>query len=250
MAIKGKRKGKARSGRTVTAGPRPVYVQPKTPLFQRTGMKVVLVLFLEALVFAILVGFDAQSDTERHQEAVTEFSQLVDAAMAQEGAVQSLPGGALVLPELGQTIPTLGTEDAVPEEIVEKAEVWSTQASGAADRVGQVELPEEGSLEPEQRGRLASAREEMERGLLMYSTLADEVGIAAQIDGDLQDQAIASVQEFFLLAGSTFDAGYSQLQEVRDEVGLLPSTATPPGGLPGGLPGGIPGLPGGGVPSP
>ncbi|MDQ4004688.1 MAG: hypothetical protein M3135_00075, partial [Actinomycetota bacterium] len=156
MAIKGKRKGKARSGRTVTAGPRPVYVPPKTPLFQRTGTKVVLILFLEALVFAILIGFDVQSDRERQQDAVNEFTQLVEAAMFQEGAVQALPAGALVLPELGQTIPTLGTKDANPDEILEKTEQWSTLAGSAGERLGQVQVPSE-DLEGEQSAALAEA---------------------------------------------------------------------------------------------
>jgi hypothetical protein len=131
---------------------------------------------------------------------------------------------------------------------VAQAEAWSTQATGTAEEVGQVQLPEEGRVEPQQRAALARAREQMQRGLLMYSTLADEVGIAAQLEGDLQQQALASLQEFLVLAGTTFDAGYSQMQEVRTEVGLEPISAGAPAGLPGGLPGGIPGLPGGGVP--
>ncbi|MDQ4004858.1 MAG: hypothetical protein M3135_00960, partial [Actinomycetota bacterium] len=129
----------------------------------------------------------------------------------------------------------------------EKTEQWSTLAGSAGERLGQVEVPREG-LEAEQSAALAEAAEQMQRGLQMYSTLADEVGIAAQLEGDLQDQAIASVQEFLVLAGTTFDAGYSKLQTVRADLELPTGGGVPPG-VPGGLPGGIPGLPGGEVPS-
>lgn len=249
MAIKGKRKGKARSGRTVTAGPRPAYVAPKAPIFQRTGTKVVAVILIEALLFAVLIGFDVQSDAEREQEAVAGFTQLVEAAMFQEGTVQALPAGALVLPELGQTISTLGTEEADPRQIVGQAEGWSESATGAAERVGQVRVPGD-RLDESLRGELFDSKALLERGLLAYATLADLVGSAAGARGELQDRLVASVQESFVLAGSIFDAGYSKLQAVRGEVGLPTGSAPPGGGLPGGgLPGGgIPGLPGGEIP--
>jgi hypothetical protein len=251
MAIKGKRKSKARSGRTVTAGPRPVYVRPKTPVFQRTGTKVLLVVLAEAAVFLTLVGFDVQSDREHAQDAIGEFSQLVDAAMFQGGVVQPLPAGALVLPEMGQTISTLGTEEADPEQITEQAAGWSEAATAAAERVGAIEVPEEG-LEPEQRLALIEARGSMERGLLAYSTLADAVGITVRAEGTTQQDLIPTVQEQFILAGTIFDTGYSKLQEERRKVGLPTGTAPPGGLVPGGsvpgLPGGIPGLPGGEIP--
>ena len=258
MAIKGKRKGKARSARTVTAGPRPAYVQPKTPMLQRTGTKVALVLLIEALVFAVLVGFDIQSDREREQRALAEFTQLIEAGMFSGGAAQPLPAGALVLPELGQTVSTLGTEEADPEQITQSSEGWSSTATEAAERVGSVRVPEEG-LDPSQRLALTEARNGIQRGLLAYATLADLVGIAARAEGKLQEEMIASVQESLVLAGTIFDTGYQKLQEERRKAGLSTVANTPggmfpgggvpglPGGVPG-LPGGVPGLPGGGVP--
>ncbi len=242
MAIKGKRKGKARSGRTVTAGPRPAYVPPRTPLSRRTGTKVVVVVLLEALLFAILIGFDAQSDGERERAAINEVTQLVEAALFQEGVAQPLPAGALVLPELGQAISTLGTEEAKPKQIAEQAEAWSAGATAAAEDVGAVRVPEEG-LDPKQRVALIEARDGMQRGLLAYATLADLVRIAARGPDRLRQDLVAAVQEEFLLAGETFDTGYSKLQEVRRQADL-PTGTTPPGPIPGGAPGGIPGLPG------
>ncbi len=254
MAIKGKRKGKARSGRTVTAGPRAAHFPPKTPPFQRTGTKVVLVLLIEAAVFSILIGLDVQSDREHEQQAIAEFTQVVEAAMFQGGVVQPLPAGALVLPELGQAIGTLGTEESDPAQISEQATTWSEGATAAAERVGGVEVPEEG-LEPVQRLALTEARNGMQRGLLAYATLADAVGIAARAEGQLQQEMIPTVQEQFVLASTIFDAGYSKLQDERRKAGLQTVANTPGGlfpgggvpGVPGGVPG-VPGLPGGQVP--
>src|SRR5688572_8056397 len=101
MAIKGKSKPKSRRGRVVTPGPRPAYVAPKVPLFQRTGTKFLVVLLAELAFFALLVGFGEQSKNDRHKEAVEEFGTLIDSALARGGsAIQPITGASLILPEL------------------------------------------------------------------------------------------------------------------------------------------------------
>jgi hypothetical protein len=238
MAIKGKGKSKARSGRVVTAGPRPAYVPPKVPLFQRTGAKFTFALVVELAIFSLLVGFGEQSEGDRERSAVGEFTSLVDTALFQGPAVQPLPSGAAVLPELGATLSTLTSADAPPaEDMVEQAQGWADAILAVGDDLSAVEVPAE-DLEPDQILSLTEARTFMERGLAMYAGVAQEVGVAAEIDGEPQKRLIATIQSQLQVAGSTFDAGYGKMQQVRQELGLGTTASVPGGGFPpeGGIP--------------
>jgi hypothetical protein len=239
MAIKGKGKSKARSGRVVTAGPRPAYVPPKVPWTQRTGAKFTFALFIELLVFALLVGFGEQSEGEREKLAVGEFTSLVDTSLFQGPAVQPLPAGALVLPEMATTLTSLTGEDPPPaEDVVEQAEGWSEAVLAVGDDLSGVEVPRE-NLEPEQVLALTEARSSMERGLAMYAGLAQQVAVAAEIEGEPQERLIATIQSQLQVAASLFDAGYGKMQELRRVLGLQTTATVPGGGFPpqGGIPG-------------
>jgi hypothetical protein len=247
MAIKGKKKPKARSGRVVTPGPRPAYVPPKVPLFQRTGAKFVVALIAEALIFSLLVGFGEQSQADRQREKIGQFSALLDASLAPAGdAIQPFPGGAQVLPQLPTRLGELQAPEAPdPDTVIGEAASWSSALNRAADRVATVQVPQE-DLDPDQRLGLTEARNLIQRGLRVFAGLADQLRVAAQIDGSPQTELITAIQTQLQVAGETFQAGYDRLANVRSEAGLEPPAAAP-GGLPaGGLPGG--GLPAGGLP--
>jgi hypothetical protein len=245
MAIKGKKKPKARSGRVVTAGPRPAYVPPKVPLFQRTGTKFLVALIAEALIFALLVGFGEQSRADRQRAQIGEFTTLVEASLSGAGElIQPLPTGAQVLPELPTRLGDLQAGGADPEMLMEEAESWADAMDGAATNILEVQVEYE-VLDTDQRLALAAARDLLERGLQMFSGLAEQLAVAAQIEGEPQEDLIASMQDQLTVAGATFQAGYGQLQEVRRKAGL-PTVANVPGGgfpqMPGGIPGAPPGL--------
>lgn len=245
MAIKGKRKPKARSGRAVTAGPRPAYVAPKVPPFQRTGAKFLVALIFEAAIFSLLVGFGEQSQADRQKERIGEFTALVEASLGQAGdAIQPLPGGAQVLPQLPSRLSQLEAGELGDEVAIPEAEDWASSLTGAADGVTAVQVPEE-HLDPAQRLALTDARNLLERGLRMFVGLADEFRVAVQIDGAPQADLIASIQQQLAVASETFNAGYGKLQDVRSRAGLSTTASLPGGGLPaGGIPaGGIPGAP-------
>jgi hypothetical protein len=231
LAIKGKRRTRGRSGRTVAAAPRPYLVRPKTPLFRRTGTKVVLVLLAEALIFGLLVLGDAQTDADAARQDVSEFASLVDAQLYQGGAAQQSFGGPLILPELGQTISQLRAGEAKEADVVENAGSWSEVATGAADGLADVRTDRAG---------LKAARRLMEQGLRLYAGLADEVRVAVQLEGKPQKELIDTIGRQLEAAATVFDAGYGMLQTERRKVGL-----PPPSQVPSGIPGGIPGLPGG-----
>jgi hypothetical protein len=246
MAIKGKGKPKSRAGRVVTPGPRPAYVPPKVPLFQRTGAKFLFVLLIELTFFALLVGFGEQSQTDREKEALTEVSTLVDSALARGGAaIQLVPPSAIVLPELGTRVTEVQSGTAEEDAVLAETEAWSSSLVDASTAVAEIEIPNK-NLEPSQVLALTEARNLIERGLLMYSSLSDQLGVAVQIEGDPRDQLIATIQTQIRTAVGTFDAGYGRLQEEKRKLGI--ALASPDAG---GLPGGIPqtgGIPAGGVP--
>jgi hypothetical protein len=241
MAIKGKRRTRHRSSRPVARAPRPFLVPPKTPLFQRTGTKVVLVVLAEAVVFGVLVLAGAQTESDEHRDQVSEFTSLVQAQLYQSGAAQQNFMGPLIIPELGQAVSQLTAGEARnTDQIAEDAQSWAEVAGRAGQRIGALEA--EGI-------ELKEARNLMEQGLLLYAELADEVRIATQLEGDTLEQLMATIGEQLNLAATIFDTGWGKLQEARRQAGLETQSVLP-GDL-GGLPGGVPGLTGpGDVPAP
>jgi hypothetical protein len=233
MAIKGKRRTRHRTGRAPARAPRQFLVPPKTPPFQRTGTKVVLVLVAEAVVFLLLVLAGAQTESDERRDQISEFTSLVQAQLYQSGAAQQSFTGPLVLPELGQAVSQLSAGGEGIDQVAQNAESWSDVATRAGENIGQLEAD---GIE------LKEARNLMEQGLLLYAGLADEVAVAAELEGDPQERLTATIEEQLGLAATIFDTGWGKLQEERRKAGLE-TQAVLPGDL-GGLPGGVPGLTG------
>lgn len=234
MAIKGKRRGRSRSGRTVTTAPRPYLVPPKTPLMRRTGAKFVLVLLAEVLVFALLVMADAQSDADRRRDQISEFTSLVEAQLYQGGAAQQSFTGPLVLPQLGQAISQLQAGEGDPQDLAENTASWSEVTERAGNGIAEIDTDLAG---------LKEARNLMEQGLELYSGLAQQVGLASQLEGRSQRAMLETIGRQIIVAATIFDTGHGALQEERRLAGLPTSTSLP-GGLPDD-PGGLPPIPGG-----
>lgn len=226
MAIKGKKKPKSRSGRAVAAAPRPFLVPPKTPPFRRTGTKVLLVILIEAAVFGALLLAGAQSEEDAYRDHITQFGSLVESALYTSGAAQPLPAGPLVLPELGQTLSQLQAGEAKEKDVLDRAESWSEVTSTAAGDIAKIQA--EGVP-------LTESRRLMQQGLRLYSALAGEIRVAAQLEGDAQTQLVETIGQQYLLAGEIFDAGYQKLQEERRKAGI-PTESSPAGPLDPGVP--------------
>ncbi len=234
MAIKGKRRGRSRSGRTVTTAPRPYLVPPKTPLMRRTGTKVVLVLLAEVVVFALLVMADAQSDADRRRDQIAEFTSLVEAQLYQGGAAQQSFTGPLVLPQLGEAISQLQTGGGDQQGLAEDAASWSEVAERAADGIAGIDTDLAG---------LREARNLMEHGLELYAGLAQQVGLASELEGRSRRTLLETIGRQIIVAATIFDTGYGALQEER-RLADLPTSSSPPGGVPDDF-GGLPPIPGG-----
>ncbi|MGH2663634.1 MAG: hypothetical protein ACRDH8_12710 [Actinomycetota bacterium] len=228
MAIKGKRRPKSRSGRVVAGAPRQFIVPPKTPLFQRTGARVILVILVEVLVFGAVVMAGARSEEQAYRNQISRFTSLVHAALYGSGAAQQLPTAPLVLPELGQTMSQLQAGEEIRErDVVENAESWGNVAERAANTIEEIEV---------QGLALIEAQNMMAQGLRVYSGVADLLGVAIQLEADPQTTLLGAMNTEYQAAAEIFDAGYGKLLEESRKAGL-PFSSTPsfpqdPGVLP------------------
>jgi len=216
----------------VATAPRPYLVPPKTPLLRRTGAKVVLVLVAEVFVFALLVMADAQSDADRRREQISEFTSLVEAQLYQGGAAQESFAGPLILPQLGEALSQLQAGGGDQQDLVENTASWSEVAGRSGDGIAEIDTDLAG---------LREARNLMEHGLDLYSGLAQQVGLASELEGRSLRTLLETIGRQMVTAATIFDTGYGILQEERRLAGL-PTSSSLPGGLPddfGGLP--IPG---------
>jgi hypothetical protein len=232
MAIKGKRKPKSR-GRVVTTAPRPFLVPPKTPVFRRTGTKVVLVILAEALVFGAVVLAGAQSKEDRERREVDQFTTLVESALYSSGAAQPLPTGPLVLPEMGQALAQLEAGEAKAANVTEQASGWNDVTERAADSIREIQADSVA---------LKEARNLMEQGLRVYAGVAADIPVAFELDGDVQTRFLETIGQQYQVAARIFDSGFGKLQEERRKAGL-PTSSGLSGPLQPGLPPDI--LPGG-----
>jgi hypothetical protein len=245
MAIKGKKKPRSRSPRVVTAGPRPTYVPPKVPLFQRTGAKFLVALVLEAIFFALLVGFGQQSGINRQRENVDEFSKLIDAALTSEGAAIGLtPGSATILPEFqAKLVEVTGEPETRPsrEDLEASTQPWRDALTRIADRIAEIDVVEEG-LEPSQILALTEARTEIERSLRMHLHLTEQLELAPELSETDLAVLAGTITDLASASNTIFNAGYGKIQDVRVRLDLSVFPSSPTGGIPQpGLPTEIPG---------
>jgi hypothetical protein len=230
MAIKGKRRGRSRP-RTVATAPRQFLVRPKAPLFRRTGTQVFLVVLFWAAVFAIVVGVGLASENDRKAAHIEQFTNLVNGALSSENVSQSIGVSHLILPDMGEAIPQLRQGSVQPDEIVAQSRDWQKRALAASAKIGEIETDEV---------PLVEARTMMEQGLVLYAGLARQIGVAARLEGDEQQDLLTGIEEQLQSAAVVFDTGYGKLLEERRLAGLPVGTAPP--AIPG-APGGAPGLP-------
>lgn len=227
MAIKGKRRPKSRSGRVVSGAPRQFIVLPKTPVFQRTGTRVILVILVEALVFAGVVIAGARSEDQAYRDDISRFTSLVHTALYGSGAAQQLPTGPLVLPEMGQTLSQLQAGEEVNENDVEtNAESWSNVAQRAAGTIAQIEVDGLALIE---------AQNMMVQGLQVYSGVAGSLGVAIQLEEDPRTALLEAMALEYQAGATVFDSGYGKLLEESRKAGLplsTPSLPQDPGLLP------------------
>ena len=242
MAIKGKRR--SRGGRTsIGAAPRPQFVVPKKPVFQRTGVRVFLILFvLAGLITGIVVGINVRNTNRKREEAqqdVKEFQVRVEAALTAKAIGQTETTSVLILPELGQTISELQAGQIKKGQVKgtkAKLEIWNTDTKEAAEKIAVLDVGVS-----EYQGDLNESKTLIRQSLIMYAGLAQSVSLALDLEGAPRETLLQNILEQYPTAATVFDTGWRALQTVRSELGIA-EPIVPPGLQQPGVPG-VPGIP-------
>jgi hypothetical protein len=221
LAIKGKRRN--RGGRTsIGAAPRPQFVVPKKPVFQRTGVRVFLILFvLAGLITGIVVGINVRNTNRKREEAqqdVKEFQIRVEAALTAKAIGQTQSTSVLILPELGQTISELQAGQIKKGQLKAtkaKLEIWNTDAKEAAEKIAVLDVGVS-----EYQGDLNESKTLIRQSLLMYAGLAQSVSLALDLEGAPRETLLQNILEQYPTAATVFDTGWRALQTVRSDLGI------------------------------
>lgn len=226
------------------AAPRPQFVVPRKPVFQRTGVRVFLILIvLAGLIAGIVIGIQVRNSNRKLEEArqdVKEFQVRVEAALTAKAIGQTQSTSVLILPELGQTISELQAGQINRGQMREtrtRLETWNTDAKEAAEKVAVLDTGAS-----EYASDLTETRNLIQQSLLMYAGLARSVGVALDLEGEPRESLLQNILEQYPTAATVLDTGWRRLQTIRQEL-EIPLVAQAPGLPPGGIPGGVPGVP-------
>ena len=257
MAIKSKNKGKSRSAKQVTRGPK---FQPKPlpePFFRRRRVQVACA-FLAGIALVLVAtwardGIRQGREDEKADEqaaalrsATEQFTNLVQPVVGEVGT----PTGATIdpFPRLEQDLAAFADGSAKPEEVVASAQATADVAQGAVKSLSDVEPSKifgGKGLSQAQVLDAIRAHGQMLNALKVYTEAAAVSEQAMGLSGSEQADLVDAARGLVAAASEEFVSGYDDFVRVQDAAGVF----VPP--QPAGATGGIPtGLPSGAVPPP
>jgi hypothetical protein len=236
LAIKGKSKPKAR--RSVTPGPRPVYVPVKPRLVQRRGFQVGVLSAVVAAVLAIAWGFvherdanRAKTETRVEKSVMDVFSPQVQSALSGVGSQD--PGGFAfsLLPDLKTDIADLKSGNGHPKAIADTAKGLHDAATAAADALAKIDPSSiiRGKGVDNQAFVLdvLNAAEKMENGLRMDAVAASLLQQAAIAPKTTAADLLADADQARTTAEAVFASGYTDWINAQQSAGTFQATALP-----------------------
>ena len=240
MAIKGK--SKSRSKRSVTPGPKPVYVEPKLPFFMRRKVQVSLSFVAGILVvlFALWVRDGLRSEHQRtegrqraskQRTAVAQFQRAVDAALRPIGQAVP-PDGFSALPGLQTNLDGLGKGDVSAKDAESAAKAGGDAAMTASKAIAGIDVA--GLI----RGKgfslgltnyVFNSQSKLTHGLDLFEQVALSLEQAARTDGDERASLVTSAKGVLEVAQKVFAEGYSDYVQALSAVNLfVPQFPQPP----------------------
>src|SRR3954471_7259357 len=233
MAIKGK--GKPKQGRRAVArGPRPGYVEPPKPLFQRTWFRVSALVFLVLAAAAIIVSLVLIKQSNDRKDKAAELAHEKQGRVQQyagpviqylQGVAQPLGGGTQVaaFPNLAQNLADLKSGTLKPEDAIAEAKNKANNARVAAQNLDRLNATKIVSGFPDLLDLLDS-KTELKNSLLLYRQLYVQMRLAAETSDKVQrDALIDSAQATIPAANELFTDGYQKLVNAQIAVNLPPN---------------------------
>jgi hypothetical protein len=268
MAIKGK--SKARSRRTVTPGPKPVYVVPKKRLLARRGFQIgVLAVLLIGAAAGITYGLAhertqqrAKELAQREQDTIGSYKTQITSALGTPGLGQAnQTSGFDVIPSAIALLGQLDPSKAPPRDALktaQDAEKATKTAAAAIDAIDTIKLLRDKGFDPTLVNVVQDSQTGMVNGLKLYEQIANAIALAVKANGTERKDLIKVATNLIPTAKGIFDSGYLDFTQAQIVAHVFAPPTQPgapgvPGGIPGaGVPGaGIPGgtgIPGSGVP--
>jgi uncharacterized membrane protein YgcG len=257
MAIKGK--SKARSRRSVTPGPKPVYVVPKKRFLARRSVQFALLgLLVVGAIAGITYGLihehdqqQAQDLQQRLSDTIGSYKDQITAALTSDVGQPNQTTGFDVTPAAVALIEPLKSGKNVPadaEKTASAAAQSAKQAASTIDAIDTTHLMGGKGFDATTVTTVQDSQSGMVNGLKLYATLNDTLAKAASASGAERAQLVAVADNLAPTAKSIFDGGYQSFIDAQI-IGhqYQPQVPQGPGGIPGGIPPGA-GIPPGGVP--
>jgi hypothetical protein len=234
MAIKGKGRSKRRG---VAAAPKPVYVQPKRPLFARRGVWIPAVaIIVIGTVAAVVTGLLIQHHNNQQKalkaketSIVDRFGRSVDTDLA--GVGQPFQTQFQAFPALTTDVTNLTSGKLTAADAVKEGRKWSKAAADAQASIEQIPAAQMILGHPDLID-LSNAQNLVADGLGVYQQAADALKLSGKATGPLQKQLITHTQNLLAAAARVFNHGYQKLINERAKFNLLvpvnPSQQTSP----------------------
>jgi hypothetical protein len=223
MAIKGKGRSKRRG---VAAAPKPVYVQPKRPLFARRAfwipaLAVVVLGTIAGVVTGLLIEHHHNQQKAlkaRETSIVDRFGHEIDNDLA--GIGQPFQTQFQAFPDLSSDVTKLQSGQLSAADAIKEGRKWSRLATAAQRSVLQIQtaLLIEGHADLID---LSNAQNGIADGLAVFQQAADALKLAGKATGPLQKQLITHAQDLVSTAQKVFDDGYQKLINERQKFNLV-----------------------------
>jgi hypothetical protein len=234
MAIKGK--GKTRSAqRTVTRAPRPGYVEPPKPFYQRRWVRWTALGVVVVGVVAILLSLwfihlsnhhksSVQATVHDKQAKVQEY--VAPLVQYLEAVAQPLPGGTEVAAyqNVATQLADLKSGKLSAADAQDTGKNMYTDAAEAAKSIENLDVPTlvDSARFPDLLD-LQDSQELLATSLRLYEQIGHDMIYASQSTGDDQANFIQEAQRLVPIASKLFQDGYQKAVNQQIAVGLPPN---------------------------
>ncbi|MDP9342883.1 MAG: hypothetical protein M3Q23_12490 [Actinomycetota bacterium] len=238
MAIKGK--GKSRR-RTVTGGPKAMYVEPPKALYRRRWLQVtVAAVLVVGLAIGLMTVFLIKASNDRKDKAralvvqrkdqertiVLQFSSTVTQAITPVS--QAFQDSFVPFPDLTQGFTQLQSGNTVQtSQLVTTANSNGKLALAAYNAINQIPVADEISGHPDLLD-LVDAQSFLGQSLKLYQQLAQMMKEAAQATGDTRTALVTQAQGLLPVGATLFQDGIQKINNLRTTLGVPTQPVPPP----------------------